>query len=188
VQCAKLVNHGRHSSTDHRQKRASPTAAADFRQPTTREGSKVNTMVHAVTDSPIGPITLTGTAAGALTGLYMAEHRYAAAEQLREYFAGTRTTFDLDLAPAGTPFQQQVWAALREVPYGETTTYGELAALIGRPAASRAVGHANGHNPISIVVPCHRVIGTSGSLTGYGGGLERKRFLLALEAGTLALS
>lgn len=161
----------------------------------------MNTMVHAVTDSPIGPITLTGTATGALTGLYMAEHRYApasfgerdddafpaAVEQLREYFAGSRTTFDLDLAPAGTPFQQQVWAALREVPYGETTTYGELAALIGRPAASRAVGHANGHNPISIVVPCHRVIGTSGSLTGYGGGLARKRFLLALEAGTPAL-
>jgi len=160
----------------------------------------VDGMVHAVTDSPIGPLTLVG-AGGALSGLYMVEHRYApasfgerdddafpaAAEQLREYFAGARTTFDLELAPAGTPFQQQVWAALREVPYGETTTYGELAAVLGRPTASRAVGHANGHNPISIIVPCHRVVGSSGSLTGYGGGLPRKRFLLALEAGTPAL-
>ena len=151
-------------------------------------------------DSPIGPLTLVG-ADGALAGLYMAEQRYApesygerddgafpdAVAQLTEYFAGTRTAFDLELAPRGTPFQQRVWAALREVPYGETTTYGELAASIGRPAASRAVGHANGHNPISIVVPCHRVVGSSGSLTGYGGGLPRKRFLLALEAGSLTL-
>ncbi|HEY7595053.1 MAG TPA: methylated-DNA--[protein]-cysteine S-methyltransferase [Actinophytocola sp.] len=157
-------------------------------------------MVHAVTDSPIGPLTLVGTDS-ALTGLYMAEHRYAPASfgerdddafpdavtQLREYFAGTRTEFDVELEPAGTPFQQRVWAALREVPYGETTTYGELAATIGSPTAFRAVGHANGHNPISIIVPCHRVIGTSGGLTGYGGGLPRKRFLLALEAGTPAL-
>jgi methylated-DNA-[protein]-cysteine S-methyltransferase len=151
-------------------------------------------------DSPIGPISLVGED-GVLHGLYMAEHRYApatygtrdddafgdAVAQLTEYFAGGRTEFDLRLAPRGTPFQQQVWAALREVPYGETTTYGELAARIGRPSASRAVGHANGHNPISIIVPCHRVIGTSGGLTGYGGGLPRKRFLLALEAGTPAL-
>ncbi|HEY0452783.1 methylated-DNA--[protein]-cysteine S-methyltransferase [Actinophytocola sp.] len=157
-------------------------------------------MVHALLDSPIGPVTLVG-ADGALTGLYMAEHRYApesfgprddgafpaVAEQLTEYFAGARTEFDIPLAPRGTPFQQQVWAALREVPYGETVSYGELAATIGRPTASRAVGHANGHNPISIIVPCHRVIGTSGSLTGYGGGLPRKRFLLALEAGTPVL-
>lgn len=160
----------------------------------------MDTMVHVVMDSPIGPLTLVGTG-DALTGLYMAEHRYApaafgdrdddafpgAVAQLTEYFAGTRTTFDVALAPKGTPFQQRVWAALREVPYGETTTYGELAATIGRPTASRAVGHANGHNPISIIVPCHRVVGTSGSLTGYGGGLPRKRFLLALEAGTPAL-
>jgi methylated-DNA-[protein]-cysteine S-methyltransferase len=160
----------------------------------------VDTMVHAVTDSPIGALTLVGTG-GALAGLYMVEHRYAPAsfgerddgafaevvEQLAEYFAGTRTEFDLALAPVGTPFQQRVWAELRAIPYGETTTYGELAAAIGRPAASRAVGHANGHNPISIVVPCHRVIGTSGSLTGYGGGLARKRFLLALESGVPAL-
>jgi methylated-DNA-[protein]-cysteine S-methyltransferase len=160
----------------------------------------VDAMVHAVTDSPIGPLTLVGTG-GALSGLYMDEQRYAPASygerdddafpdvvgQLREYFAGTRTRFDLELAPVGTPFQQQVWAALREVPYGETTTYGELAAILGRPTAARAVGHANGHNPISIIVPCHRVVGTSGNLTGYGGGLPRKRFLLALEAGTPAL-
>ncbi len=160
----------------------------------------MDTMVHAVLDSPVGPLTVVGEG-GALTGLYMADQRYAppsfgrrddgafpeAAAQLAEYFAGTRTEFDLELAPRGTPFQRRVWSALREVPYGETTTYGELAATIGRPTAFRAVGHANGHNPISIVIPCHRVIGTSGSLTGYGGGLPRKRFLLALEAGTPAL-
>lgn len=157
-------------------------------------------MVHVVMDSSIGPITLVG-ADGKLSGLYLDEQRHApeaygerdddafpdAVEQLTEYFAGTRTEFDLELAPKGTPFQQRVWAALREVRYGETTTYGELAATIGRPTASRAVGHANGHNPISIIVPCHRVIGVSGSLTGYGGGLPRKRFLLALEAGTPTL-
>src|SRR4051794_16034433 len=111
-------------------------------------GCTVDGMVHALADSPIGPITLTGTG-GALTGLYMTEHRYAPASfgardddafpdalaQLAEYFAGTRRTFDLELAPAGTPFQQRVWAALREIPYGETTTYGELAATIGRPTA-----------------------------------------------------
>ena len=158
-------------------------------------------MVHAVTDSPIGPITLVGVRlarCAACTWPSTATPRPsfgerdddafpAAVEQLREYFAGTRTTFDVELEPAGTPFQQRVWTALREIPYGETTTYGELAAVLGRPTASRAVGHANGHNPISIIVPCHRVIGTSGSLTGYGGGLARKRFLLALEAGTPAL-
>jgi methylated-DNA-[protein]-cysteine S-methyltransferase len=157
-------------------------------------------MVHAVTDSPIGPLTLVGDG-DALSGLYMVEHRYApesfgdrdddafgdAVAQLAEYFAGARTTFDLELVPRGTPFQQRVWAALREIPYGETTPYGELAAAIGRPAASRAVGHANGHNPISIIVPCHRVIGSSGGLTGYGGGLPRKRFLLALESGASVL-
>ena len=112
----------------------------------------------------------------------------ATAEQLDEYFDGRRTTFDLPLRPAGTPFQQAVWRALVDVPYGETTSYGELARRIGRPGAVRAVGLANGRNPISIVVPCHRIIGSDGSLTGYGGGLERKRYLLDLERGAVALA
>lgn len=103
------------------------------------------------------------------------------AHQLVEYFAGTRKTFDLELAPRGTPFQLDVWKALCEVPYGETITYAELARRIGRPAAVRAVGAANGANPIPIIVPCHRVIGSNGTLTGYGGGIATKQFLLALE-------
>ncbi len=102
--------------------------------------------------------------------------------QLAEYFAGARQEFAVALAPTGTPFQQQVWTALRTIPYGHTWSYGQLARGIDRPTAVRAVGLANGRNPISIIVPCHRVIGANGSLTGYGGGLERKRWLLALEA------
>ena len=155
---------------------------------------------HAVIGSPVGALTLVATGS-ALTGLYLENHRHApgpaafgdradhadpvlgaAAGQLAAYFAGERTRFDLPLAPAGTPFQQTVWTALTDVGYGQTVTYGQLAARLGHPAASRAVGLANGRNPISIVVPCHRVIGADGSLTGYGGGLERKRFLLDLEA------
>jgi methylated-DNA-[protein]-cysteine S-methyltransferase len=147
-------------------------------------------------DSPLGELTLVSDGE-ALTGLYMTEHRHRpqlppatgdddrvlaqARDQLAEYFAGERREFDLPLRPAGTPFQQSVWAALREIPYGETAGYGELAARLGRPGAARAVGLANGRNPISIVVPCHRVIGAAGALTGYGGGLERKRYLLELE-------
>jgi methylated-DNA-[protein]-cysteine S-methyltransferase len=149
--------------------------------------------------SPVGPLTLVA-AAGQLTGLYMDAHRpapdraalgrpgdpaaapfSAAADQLAAYFAGQLTDFDLVLEPEGTPFQRKVWGALRGIPYGQTVSYGELAARIGAPGSSRAVGLANGRNPISIVVPCHRVIGSDGSLTGYGGGLDRKRFLLALE-------
>jgi methylated-DNA-[protein]-cysteine S-methyltransferase len=154
-------------------------------------------------DSPIGPIVLVGDDDG-LTGLFMADHRYKPADhtfgepddvpftevaaQLREYFAGTRTGFDVPLAPVGTPFQREVWTLLRQIPYGETTTYGELAAQLGRPNAARAVGMANGRNPISIIVPCHRVVGSTGDLTGYGGGLPRKRFLLDLEhAGVAAV-
>jgi methylated-DNA-[protein]-cysteine S-methyltransferase len=102
-------------------------------------------------------------------------------EQLRAYFAGTRREFDLKLAPQGTPFQRGVWTRLCEIPYGETTSYGELARRVGNPNASRAVGLANGRNPIPIVIPCHRVIGSNGSLTGYGGGLAIKEHLLALE-------
>jgi methylated-DNA-[protein]-cysteine S-methyltransferase len=103
--------------------------------------------------------------------------------QLEAYFAGELTEFEVPLAPRGSGFQLAVWAALTRIPYGETASYGELAERIGRPSASRAVGMANGRNPISIVVPCHRVIGASGELTGYAGGVERKRFLLELERG-----
>ena len=101
--------------------------------------------------------------------------------QLAEYFAGERTDFDISMRAAGTPFQREVWRALCDIPYGETISYGELARRVGRPGSSRAVGAANGRNPISIVVPCHRVIGANGTLTGYGGGLERKSWLLDHE-------
>jgi methylated-DNA-[protein]-cysteine S-methyltransferase len=111
-----------------------------------------------------------------------------AAAQLRAYFAGERTAFDLPLRAAGTPFEQTVWDELRQIPYGETTSYGELAARVGEPSAARAVGRANGRNPIPIIVPCHRVIGADGSLTGFGGGLETKRALLDLERGALSFS
>ena len=106
-----------------------------------------------------------------------------AAAQLAEYFAGTRRVFELPLAPPGTAFQSQVWRALLKIPFGDTRSYGQLARTLRRPSASRAVGAANGSNPIAIIVPCHRVIGSSGALTGYGGGLDMKRWLLAHEAG-----
>ncbi len=157
------------------------------------------TRAHVIVDSPVGPLTLVAER-GRLRGLFMDEQRHApdmadlgtpgdpadepfaqAATQLAAYFSGQLTAFDLPLAPAGTPFQLRVWDALRTIPYGQTLTYGQLASQIGSPAASRAVGLANGRNPISVVVPCHRVIGADGSLTGYGGGLHRKRFLLDLE-------
>jgi methylated-DNA-[protein]-cysteine S-methyltransferase len=149
--------------------------------------------------SPIGLIQLRGTDR-AVTGIFMEKHRHepaqpegavhdgrplrAAQRELEEYFAGERRTFSVALAATGTPFQMQVWEALRAIPYGETISYGELARRIGNPQAVRAVGLANGRNPISIIVPCHRVIGANGTLTGYGGGLDRKRFLLALERGS----
>ncbi len=101
--------------------------------------------------------------------------------QLAEYFAGERTAFELPLAPTGTPFQRDVWDALLAIPYGETRSYGELAAAVGKPGAARAVGRANHDNPIGVVIPCHRVIGAAGSLTGYAGGIDRKRYLLELE-------
>jgi methylated-DNA-[protein]-cysteine S-methyltransferase len=110
-----------------------------------------------------------------------------AARQLREYFAGSRNDFDLPLAPEGTEFQRSVWRRLQEIPYGETISYGELARRVGNPKASRAVGAANGQNPIPIVIPCHRVIGANGKLTGFGGGLPTKEALLALEARQLQL-
>lgn len=144
-------------------------------------------------------LTSDGTA---LTGLYLLpNHRYApepaadwqecphlplfqqALEQLAEYFAGSRTEFTLPLSPTGTEFQRRVWAELERIPYGQTITYGTLAERIGNPSAARAVGLANGKNPISIIVPCHRVVGASGKLVGYGGGLERKARLLERETG-----
>jgi methylated-DNA-[protein]-cysteine S-methyltransferase len=157
----------------------------------------MNTTRWTVTDSPIGPLLLTADDGG-LTRLYMEVRKHGPDEvqpewrrddsaftetcrQLDEYFAGERTVFDLPLNPAGTPFQLRVWEALKTIPYGEIRSYGEIAEQIGRPGAARAVGLANGRNPISIVVPCHRVIGASGALTGYGGGLERKQYLLDLE-------
>jgi methylated-DNA-[protein]-cysteine S-methyltransferase len=106
----------------------------------------------------------------------------ATCAQLADYFAGRRADFDLPLAPAGTPFQHSVWAALRRIPYGRTLSYAQLAEAIGRGGAARAVGHANGRNPIPIIIPCHRVVATGGKLGGYGGGLDRKRALLELEA------
>lgn len=156
-------------------------------------------MSHTVIDSPIGPLTLVEID-GALAGLYMPGHAPApdpsilgdrrdgiladVVAQLAEYFALGRTGFDVALKPRGTPFQLAVWEELRAIPYGETRTYGEIAVALGRPGASRAVGLANGRNPISIIVPCHRVIGASGKLTGYAGGVERKAYLLDLERGT----
>jgi methylated-DNA-[protein]-cysteine S-methyltransferase len=148
--------------------------------------------LFTIIDSPLGELLVTGDG-DTVTGLYTTfaeipgserddEAFAGVAAQLREYFAGERTEFELDLDLAGTPFQQRVWAELRRIPYGETISYAELADRIGRPTASRAVGAANGRNPVSIVVPCHRVIGSGGALTGYAGGLERKRALLKLEA------
>jgi methylated-DNA-[protein]-cysteine S-methyltransferase len=154
-------------------------------------------MYYTYVESPLGQLLVSGDDTG-VTGLYLPSGKNAtaphpdwqrddaalepAAIQLREYFAGTRQEFDLALNAAGTVFQRRVWAALREIPYGRTASYGETAAAIGAPTASRAVGLANGQNPISIIVPCHRVVGADGSLTGYGGGLDAKRWLLAHEA------
>ncbi|WP_411086464.1 methylated-DNA--[protein]-cysteine S-methyltransferase [Streptomyces sp. 061-3] len=154
---------------------------------------------YTVVDSPYGPLTLVATD-GVLSGLYMTEQRHRPPEetfgdpdprlfaetirQLDAYFAGELREFDLPLHLDGTPFQRSVWEQLRQIPYGETRSYGELAEHLGKPGASRAVGLANGKNPVGIIVPCHRVIGASGSLTGYGGGLDRKQRLLAFENGT----
>lgn len=142
--------------------------------------------------SPLGPLRLYGDGDD-LTGVYMTDQAppdareesspvlERTAAQLAEYFAGQRQVFDLPLAPRGTGFQQIVWRALTRIPFAETSSYGELARSIGRPSASRAVGAANGKNPISIIVPCHRVVGANGTLTGYAGGLPAKQWLLAHE-------
>ncbi|MGW0861909.1 methylated-DNA--[protein]-cysteine S-methyltransferase [Streptomyces sp. NPDC002611] len=153
---------------------------------------------HTVTDSPYGPLTLVADD-GVLCGLYMTDQRHRppeetfgtrddtlfaeVEEQLQAYFAGDLKDFTVELRLTGTPFQRTVWEQLSRIPYGETRTYGQLAATLGTPTASRAVGLANGRNPVGIIVPCHRVVGASGSLTGYGGGLDRKRRLLEFESG-----
>lgn len=146
-----------------------------------------------IVQSPVGQLTLTQEAQ-ALTGLRFGTQPQQGAEgptpllaetvrQLEEYFAGKRTEFSLPLAPKGTDFQLRVWQALLRIPYGETRSYGELAAMVGNPKACRAVGGANHRNPLPILIPCHRVVGAKGSLTGYAGGLAVKEFLLKLEAG-----
>jgi methylated-DNA-[protein]-cysteine S-methyltransferase len=150
----------------------------------------------ATVASPLGVLRLVATAEG-LSGIFFPDHRGAAiapahmasehpvlglaVEQLAEYFAGHRDRFTIPLAPRGTPFQHRVWRALATIPYGETRSYGQIARQIGSPPAVRAVGAANGKNPLSIVVPCHRVIGADGKLTGFGGGLDAKRWLLDHE-------
>jgi methylated-DNA-[protein]-cysteine S-methyltransferase len=154
---------------------------------------------YVIPESPVGTLTLAADDDDRLCRLEFGEWspRARAAEivrvaeadgvivetlrELHEYFAGTRHEFDVQLAPHGTQFQLAVWDALRAIPYGETTSYGVIARSVGRPNAVRAVGQANGRNPIAIIVPCHRVIGSDRSLIGYGGGIERKRYLLGLE-------
>jgi methylated-DNA-[protein]-cysteine S-methyltransferase len=159
-------------------------------------------MSYTQIESPVGPLLLVADEAGLRQILFVNGRHQARPEaswkedgaplektisQLRSYFAGEREEFDLTLAPEGTPFQQEVWKRLCAIPYGETISYGELAKQIGNPQASRAVGLANGSNPIPIVIPCHRVIGSNGKLTGYGGGLPIKEKLLALERKQLTL-
>ena len=154
-------------------------------------------MRYRMLESPVGPLMLAGendalavvgfsTGGRAQTpkaGWERCDHAFEnAAVQLDEYFSGTRRRFDLPLRPAGTPFQLAVLEALRAIPYGETRTYAQVAAAVGKPRAARAVGAANARNPLPVVIPCHRVIGGDGSLTGFGGGMKTKRFLLALEA------
>lgn len=160
------------------------------------ESATQETVTHTVIESPIGRLTLVNEM-GMLAGVYMSEHTHrpepgrfgtkvdngfdSVVRQIDEYFRGDRTEFTIPLALGGTPFQQEVWTALRTIPYGHTWSYRELAEVLGRPTAVRAVAAANGKNPVSIVVPCHRVVGSDGSMTGYAGGLERKRFLLDRE-------
>jgi methylated-DNA-[protein]-cysteine S-methyltransferase len=160
------------------------------------------TLLYDTIDSPIGTLLLVGDG-HAVHRVDMQQGRRPTpidpswrrepealadvATQLEEYFAGKRRTFELELSMAGSAFERRVWDELVEIPYGETASYGEIARRVGAVSAARAVGLANGRNPVAVIVPCHRVIGANGSLTGYGGGLERKRFLLELESGVLTL-
>jgi methylated-DNA-[protein]-cysteine S-methyltransferase len=152
---------------------------------------------HTITESPLGELTLVADDDGRLTGVYFRHHWYKpdqetfgpragdgfadVKEQLAEYFAGTRQTFELPVEPGGGAFQNQVWGLIGDIPYGQTATYGDLAREVGGGATPKDVGAAVGRNPLSVVVPCHRVVGKDGRLTGYAGGLARKRFLLDLE-------
>ncbi len=156
-------------------------------------------MKHRIIDSPVGPLTLVVDDAGLLCALYTHEQAHHpgpqglgerddtvaadAVNELAEYFAGERTVFDVPTAARGTDFQKAVWGELAAIPAGQTRSYGEVAAALGKPSASRAVGAATGRNPISIIVPCHRLVGATGALTGYAGGVERKRWLLDHERG-----
>lgn len=175
---------------------SNPAAPPSTTAPSTADA----TVRHCVIDSPVGPL-LALERAGRIVRLEFlrdrapepepewveAEEPFAALrEQLTEYFEGGRRSFDLPIEPEGTEFQQQVWSALQDVPYGRTVTYGEIAEAVGRPTAVRAVGGANNANRIPIIIPCHRVVGADGSLTGFGGGLEAKALLLELEAATVA--
>jgi methylated-DNA-[protein]-cysteine S-methyltransferase len=163
--------------------------------------SAVHTTIHTTIDSPLGELTLVADGK-ALTGLYFARQWYrpdpatfgppgaapvldVAAEQLTEYFTGDRTAFEVPVAPRGDAFQRRVWELVSRIPYGRTRTYGALARELGDPALAREVGGAVGRNPLAIVVPCHRVVGADGRLTGYAGGLDRKRYLLDLESPAL---
>lgn len=164
-----------------------------------------DTLYTSITDSPIGPLTLVASDTGlqavlwpedpegrvrfASTPTEASQHPVLArtAEQLAEYFAAARTSFDIPLDLRGTDFQISAWEALAEIPYGETASYGDQAQRMGKPKAARAVGAANGKNPVSIVLPCHRVVGANGALTGFAGGLDAKRFLLNHEAGQASL-
>jgi methylated-DNA-[protein]-cysteine S-methyltransferase len=162
------------------------------------ESRRMNEIIHP---SPVGGLTLVSNGDALLTCEFEGRATIRATpgsrrgdrvlelarRELDAFFAGRLREFTIPLAPRGTPFQQRVWRALRAIPYGETRSYGQIAAAIGARDAVRAVGAANGANPIAIIVPCHRVIGANGSLTGFGGGLDRKRFLLELERGELAL-
>ncbi len=157
------------------------------------------TMRYTTMPSPVGELLIAGTEDG-IACIHMQpatpepqwirddDGLRVAVAQLEAYFAGELTAFDLPLAPEGSQFQQRVWSALRDIPYGQTESYGTIAERIGRPGAARAVGRANSQNPIAIVVPCHRVIGATGQLTGYAGGMERKRALLDHERGAVQLS
>ncbi len=163
---------------------------------TTTNSHRAETTWYGHAETPIGPLLLVAGEEG-LAGIYPEGHRRGpiptegwvnderrfdlARRQLEEYFSGSRRSFDLPLRPKGSPFQLEVWAGLREIPYGETSSYGELARRIGRPGSARAVGSANARNPLSIVVPCHRVIGADGGLTGYAGGIDTKTWLLEHE-------
>lgn len=160
-----------------------------------------STLSTCRTPSPLGEMLLVANPQGdALAGLYFERQKYfpvntgewretptlalfrTVVAQLHDYFAGERTAFDIPLAPAGTPFQHDVWSAIAGVPFGATITYAELARRCGRPSASRAAGAATGRNPLTLIIPCHRIVGRDGALTGYAGGLDRKRALLALES------